>query len=1400
MDSETRKSVPKYSVGVRVARALVIAIGALSILLVAAVVFFNTSAGQRYAIERLSQTEFANGLTIKIGRVSGDLFGEAVLYDVVLSDPSGPFASMPRVEIDWAPTAWLNNRLDVSYLVVPETRVARLPKFRDRERDGPILPDFDIRIDRLELPRIYLASGIVGEASQIASLSGRAELDAGKVVARIDAALGSADRLLASIDARPDQDRFDLDLDYRAAANGLFARLLGAEADYRIRAGGQGSWTRWNGTAQVRRAGVAIGAFDLTNRQGVFNLRGNADFDAFTDGFARRLLGKNVTLDLTTQPRQRRFDTRLRLVSAALELNAEGIVDLAANQFDDVTSEAYLRQPNALGEDIRIEGGLANFTANGPIRAPVVNHKVRASSVTIGKIVASQVRQEGVLRFGRGGIDLQLDAAVASLVTGDPLLDPRLQNGRMTGTIRLAGSRLMSNGLKLRFPGSEADLNVEGSTRSGQYIVRGPVRLRDLALRDLGSATGSGRVLLTIPDNGAWSLRSQIDAVLSPVSNDVVRQLAGERIEARGGIALSRGSALSFQDLNIVAPLLSARLDGSVRRGETKLTGTGRHRNYGPFTVESTLTSEGPKAVIVLADPFPAAELRDVRLTLDPVQDGLAIAANGQSLLGAFTADGLLERGSRGGTDLRVDRLFVSDSVARGRLRLGGGGLDGNFAVSGGGLDGTIGLRPAANGQVFDVDLTARNARFGGANAFSIARGKIDAEGRLSSGIARLEGNLFAEGVTYGTLFLGRLAAQGEVTNGRGEVTASLSGRRGSRFNLQMNAGIAPNRLALAMRGEFAGRRIAMPRRLVATKTTDDGWRLSRSLVSYGDGGIVVSGRVGGGAGTNLQLALSKLPLGLADIAFRDLGLGGSVSGRIDYATQAGAPPTADFRLKIDDLTRSGLVLTSSPVDIALMGALGPRQLQARAVLADTLGGKGRVSFRISNLPSAGDLLARLRTGALQAQMRYNGQAEALWRLAAVDAFDITGPVQGIANARGSIANPIVRGTVSSTALRIQSSLSGTDVRDIDVRGRFSGSRLRLTKFVGEPQGGGSISGSGTIDFEGLGERVEGRGLEIRGPALDLRAFAKNARMVDANGLRATVTGPLRIVSSGLGGTIAGRVNIDRARWSLGTATETARLPRIPVREVNVRPQAERATAPRRPWRYLIDASGDNRIDVEGLGLDSEWSANLVIRGTTDEPRVGGRASVLQGTYSFAGTRFDLRRGEIAFDENEPIDPRLDMQAETDRDNITVLANVTGTALAPEINFSSTPALPEEEILARLLFGGSIADLSATDALQLGAAVASLRGGEGLDPINQLRSAIGLDRLRIVSADPALNRGTGVALGKNFGRRFYAEIITDGRGYSATELEFRVTSWLSLLAAVSTIGRESVVAEVSRDY
>ena len=219
------------------------------------------------------------------------------------------------------------------------------------------------------------------------------------------------------------------------------------------------------------------------------------------------------------------------------------------------------------------------------------------------------------------------------------------------------------------------------------------------------------------------------------------------------------------------------------------------------------------------------------------------------------------------------------------------------------------------------------------------------------------------------------------------------------------------------------------------------------------------------------------------------------------------------------------------------------------------------------------------------------------------------------------------------------------------------------------------------------------------------------------------------------------------------------------------------------------------------MGLDSEWGIDIALRGTVDDPRIGGNANLVRGDYTFAGTRFELTRGRILFDVNEAINPRLDVLAETAKNGTNVDIAITGNAQSPAIAFSSDPALPEEEILARLLFGGSVTSLSATDALQLAAALAAFQGGGGgLDPIGELRRSIGLDQLRIVSADPLIGRGTGIAIGKNITRSIYVELITDGRGYSATQVEYRITSWLALLGTVSTIGRDSVLLQVSRDY
>src|SRR3546814_7491334 len=92
-----------------------------------------------------------------------------------------------------------------------------------------------------------------------------------------------------------------------------------------------------------------------------------------------------------------------------------------------------------------------------------------------------------------------------------------------------------------------------------------------------------------------------------------------------------------------------------------------------------------------------------------------------------------------------------------------------------------------------------------------------------------------------------------------------------------------------------------------------------------------------------------------------------------------------------------------------------------------------------------------------------------------------------------------------------------------------------------------------------------------------------------------------------------------------------------------------------------------------------------------------------------------------------------DLAATTEQEDINATIAITGSTQDPHIAFTSTPALPQDEVLSRLLFGSSPENLSATEAIQLAAALNSLRGGGGgLNPLGTLRPATGIDRLRIL--------------------------------------------------------------------
>ncbi|HEX8418871.1 MAG TPA: translocation/assembly module TamB domain-containing protein, partial [Sphingomonas sp.] len=626
------------------------------------------------------------------------------------------------------------------------------------------------------------------------------------------------------------------------------------------------------------------------------------------------------------------------------------------------------------------------------------------------------------------------------------------------------------------------------------------------------------------------------------------------------------------------------------------------------------------------------------------------------------------------------------------------------------------------------------------------------------------------------------------LRGGVGEVRASIAGSRGRAFSVQTVTQVFADRYVANAEGTLDRRPLKLLTPAVITRDGANGWALAPTRLSFAGGTAQVGGRWSD-AGAAIDSSLTAMPLAILDIGYPGLGLGGTASGRMTYATVANGSPTGRIDMNVRGLSRAGLVLSSRPIDVGIAGMLGPDRLGVRAVMAS--GGKtiGRAQALITPLGN-GDLASRIANAPLIAQLRYAGPADSLWRLTGVELFDLSGPVSIGADVSGRIAAPVIRGVVQANGARIESATTGTVLTDVQASGRFAGSRLRIDRFAAAAGKGGRVTGSGGFDFAAA-----------NGLGLDLTLQADRAVMINRDDIAATVTGPLSFTSDGRGGRIAGEVVLDRSRYRLGQAAAAAALPRLNVREINLPEGGDEEDAPVTPWTLAIHARAPNRVTVSGLGLSSEWTADLQIAGAPDNPAITGRATMIRGNYEFAGREFQLARGIIRFAGEVPANPALDIEANADSTGLNATIRVTGNAQKPEISFASVPALPQDELLSRLLFGTSITNLSAPEALQLAAAVAALQdGGNGINPINAVRRAAGLDRLRILPADPQTGQGTSIAAGKYVTRRLYAEIVTDGQGYSATQIEFQVTRWLSLLSSISTLGRQSANVRVSKDY
>jgi translocation and assembly module TamB len=578
----------------------------------------------------------------------------------------------------------------------------------------------------------------------------------------------------------------------------------------------------------------------------------------------------------------------------------------------------------------------------------------------------------------------------------------------------------------------------------------------------------------------------------------------------------------------------------------------------------------------------------------------------------------------------------------------------------------------------------------------------------------------------------------------------------------------------------------------------EDSYELLPTRIDFGQGNLRLAGTYGDGI--TIQSRLDALDMAVFNAFIPGFGIGGRATGSLDFAQpDPNAFPRADARLTIDNFTRTTAVTVSQPVDVNFVGKLLPDGGEARAVFRQRGSVIGRMAATLRPLPpGAGTWTTRLTRAPLGGGIRYNGPADTLFSFAGQTDQGLSGPIGVAADFSCRVSNPCINGIIRANNLTYENHTYGTRLTNLALSGRFGGDRLEIERLT-------ATAGDGTLAAQGYVSLAADAGYPM-----DVSVTLNNARLARSEALSARATGQLRLTkAAGQVALLSGELRLPETRYQI-IRQGSAQVPELTG--VRFKPPRGRqlitGDEPATPSPGLFSAlrldlrlTAPERLYVSGMGLESEWRADFRVSGTSAEPRMAGEVELIRGTLGFAGRSFALSEGRVLFTGGRMFDPTIAMVATEDIEDVTVNVNVAGRATDPQITFSSVPGLPQDEILSRILFGSSIASISTLQAVQLAASLNSLRGsGGGLNPLGKLRSASGIDRLRILGPDEATGRGTALAAGQYLTDDIYIELITDTRGFTATQLEVSLTPWLSVLSQAGGSGVSNLNVRIKKNY
>ena len=251
-------------------------------------------------------------------------------------------------------------------------------------------------------------------------------------------------------------------------------------------------------------------------------------------------------------------------------------------------------------------------------------------------------------------------------------------------------------------------------------------------------------------------------------------------------------------------------------------------------------------------------------------------------------------------------------------------------------------------------------------------------------------------------------------------------------------------------------------------------------------------------------------------------------------------------------------------------------------------------------------------------------------------------------------------------------------VRDIAIAMRFDDHLLRLER-ASASLSGAPVELSGTLDLRGS-EWLHGRI-----PPFALQVLAKDVPLARQ---------PEFIVRSDL------RLQVTRTNAAPPLISGVAHLrDSYYLSDLRALVPGKIAGPSRRPpyfsvedpavadWRLAVTVDGVRFLKVRSPLFNGELTANLKLQGTLKDPIALGDLRIDSGTVRFPFASLQVQQGLVSLTSQNPYQPQMALTAASKQFGYDIRMEVTGTADAPVIQFTSTPPLSSDQILLMVTAG-----------------------------------------------------------------------------------------------------------------